>query len=117
MAASKRKHVTYIHENASLLVDCFLERLRRKSGNAWKVSQHFWPLRVHSFHDRIVMRDRRRTVDRVICETFRVGDLQKFIKFPLVTERAAQSTWNVRASDRTCAGMGMTTPRLGKIEL
>src|SRR5206468_11775213 len=95
MAASKRKHVTHIHENARLLLDCLLERLGRKSGNAWKVSQHFWPLRVHSFHDRIIMRDRGRTVDRVICEAFRVGELQKFIEFSLVTDRAAQSRSNV----------------------
>ena len=98
MAASKRKHGTHIHENARLLVDCFLERLGRKSRNAWKVSQHLWPLRIQSFHDWIIMRDRRRTVDRVICETFRVAELQKFIKFSLVTDRAAQPRSNVRSA-------------------
>src|ERR1700730_17980799 len=95
MAASKRKHGAYIHENTSLLVDCFLKRLGRKSGNARKVPKHFWSLRVHSFHDRIITRDRLCTVDCVIAETFSVSKLQKFIKLSLVTDRAAQSRSNV----------------------
>src|SRR4029077_14842085 len=98
MASSKRKHGAHIYKNSSPLVDCFLERLGRKGGNAWKVSKHFWPLRVHFFHHWIIMRNRRRTVDRVICETFRVGELQKFIKFSLVTDRAAQSRSDVRSA-------------------
>ena len=61
------------------------------------------------------MRDRRRTVDRVICETFRVGELQKFIKFSLVTDRAAQSRSNVRPAGRPCAVIGINHHVIGQI--
>src|SRR5262249_39158468 len=113
VTATKRKHGTHIYENTSFLVDCFLERLGRKAGNARKIHKHFWTLRVHSFHQQIIMRHGRRTFDRVISETFRVSELQKFIELSLVTDRAAQSCSDVGPAWRTSAVIGINHHVIG----
>src|SRR5207247_10635584 len=103
MTATKREHVAHINKDACLFFDRLFERLRRKSGNAWQISDHSRAFRVHFFHYRIVMWDRRRGLDCIIAEAFRVTELQKLIKFPLVTDGAAQpgadvcTAWGARA--------------------
>ncbi len=46
------------------------------------------------------MRDGRRGSDCVIGEALRVGELQKLIELPFVTDRAAQSCADVRTARR-----------------
>src|SRR5262249_41549562 len=117
MAASKRKHCAHVYKDTSVLIDGFLERLGRKAGDAWKVSKHFWPLCVHSFHERIIMRDRRRTLYREISETFRISELQKFIKFSFVTDRTAQSCSDVGPAGRTRAVVGIDHHVIGQFQI
>ena len=63
------------------------------------------------------MRDRWRTLDRVISEAFCVGELQKFIKLSLVTDRAAQSRSDVRAAGRTRAVIGIDHHVIGQLQI
>ena len=63
------------------------------------------------------MRHRRRTGDREISETLRVGELQKFIKLSLVTDRAAQSRSDVRPAGRTRAVIGIDHHVIGQLQI
>ena len=90
MTAAKREHVAHVDKDTSLFFDRFLKSFGPKGWNAWKISKNFRPFRVHFFHDRIVMRDRGRGFNRIIGEAFRISELQEFIEFALVTDRAAQ---------------------------
>src|SRR5262249_5139739 len=98
MSATKCQHVAHIDEDSRLFLDRLFERSRRKTWNARKISEHFRAFRVYPFHNRVVMRDRWRGINRKIGEAFRVGELQKFIEFPLVTDRAAQASADIGAA-------------------
>ena len=117
MPATKCQHVARIHEDASFFLDRFLESLGSETGNAWKISKHFGPVRVHSFHYGIVVRDRRRGFDRKIAEAFRVSELQKFIEFPFVTDGTAQARTDVGAARRACAVIGINDHMIRKLEI
>ena len=63
------------------------------------------------------MRDRRRGFNRKVSETFRVVELQKFIEFPLVTDRAAQPGADICATGRASAVIGINDHVIRKFEI
>ena len=63
------------------------------------------------------MWNRRCTFDRVISETFRVAELQKIIKSPFVTDRAAQSRSDVGAAGRPGAVIGVDHHVIGQLQI
>ena len=96
VTAAKCEHVAHINEDASLFLDGVFEHLGWKTGNAWKVPEHFRALSVHFLHDWIVMWDWWGGFDCIVGETFRVSELQEFVKLPLVPNRAAQACTDIR---------------------
>ena len=98
MTAAKREHCSRINKRARLFFDRILKCFRRKSWNARKIAQDFRSFRIQLFHHRIIVRHWRRGFDRIIGKTFNVGELQKLIELPLVTDGAAQASADVRAA-------------------
>src|SRR6266568_1766088 len=101
MTPAKRKHGPRVHKHTRVFVDRFLERFRWKTRDARKIPKNFRSLCVHLLHHRIVLRDRRRGGERVISELLYVIELQEFIEFSFITDRAAQTIADVRAARRT----------------
>ncbi len=63
------------------------------------------------------MRNRRRGFYRKVGEAFRVSELQKFVEFPLVTDRAAQARADVCAAWRARAMIRINDHMIRKFEI
>jgi len=63
------------------------------------------------------MRNWRRSFDRKVREAFRVSELQKFVEFPLVTDRAAQPRADVCAAWRACPVIRVNHYVVGELQL
>ena len=98
VTAAKCEHRSHIDQLRGFLLHGRLKCFRRQSRHAWQRAKHFRSVRVYLFHSRIIRRHRRRGRQRVVGEFFHVIKLEKFIVPALVTDRAGQTSANVRAA-------------------
>src|SRR6266498_3760500 len=117
MTATKCKHRTRVHKHACFFVDRSFERLWWKGLHARKISNYFRPLRIQSFHYRVILWNRRRGFDCIVSETFRVCELQKFIELSLVTDRAAQPRADICAAGRARAVIWINHDMIWQVQI
>src|SRR5438128_3382040 len=117
MTASKGEHRTGVHEHSCFFVDRFFERLWRKTWDTRKIAENIRSLCVHLFHHRIVLRYRWRRSERVISELLYVIELQEFVEFSFITNRAAYTIANVRPTWRTGAVIRINHHMVGELEI
>src|SRR5438876_1971748 len=117
MTASKGEHRTGVHEHSCFFVDRFFERLWRKTWDTRKIAENIRSLCVHPFHNRIVLRYRWRGGERVISELLYVIELQEFIEFSFITDRATQTIPDICAARRASAVIGINHDVIGQLEI
>src|SRR5205814_2846202 len=98
MPAAKREHRPDIDQDGAPLLDRLFECLWRETRNARQISKHLRSLRVHLFHDRVVLWNRRCGGKCILRKFLNLIKLQKCIESSLVADRAGQSIANVCAT-------------------
>ena len=117
MASAKRQHHAGINEHIVLVLDGFLEKLRRKAAHVGQVAEHFRAFRVQLLHPRIISRCGRRGGERVIGEAFHILKLQERIEAPFITNRAAEPVADVRAARRAVPMRRVNNHAIGELQV
>src|SRR4029077_3965188 len=107
MTAAKCEHRADIDKDAVLFLDGLFECLGRETRNARQIPKNLRPLRVHLLHNRVVLWNRRRSRKCIRRKLLNLIELQELIESSFVSDRAAQSIADVRATWRTRAVIGI----------